>query len=233
MNLGEVKTTLRNIKFRVKKSLGHYPKVRVDVHNLPLEKLGSDYGGWIVLQNSLSATSIVYSFGIGYDFTFDAALIEKYGCHVYAFDPTENVLKWLGTQTIPANFHYKGIALYDNNETLTFYSNPQGHHFNHSKDAGEVYEVKVKAYTVATIMKDLQHKKVDLVKLDIEGSEYKVIDNFIATNFKPNQLLIEFHHFFTGNSATELAIEKLRDYGYKLFAISPSYTEYSFVYSAN
>ncbi|MFD1143392.1 FkbM family methyltransferase [Larkinella insperata] len=228
MNLNDVRTTLRNLEFSAKKRLGYFSKVAVDPTALPAEKVGSTYGSWYLLKKFLTPQSIVYSFGIGYDFTFGAALTERYGCHVYAFDPTENVLSWLDNQPLPEKFHYKGLALCDQDDTLTFYTNPERKHFNHAKD-DEVEEVQVQASTITTIMNDLAHQRVDRVNLDVEGSTYKVLDHFIETDFRPRQLLVELHHFFTGNGVTESSIQKVKEFGYKLFAISPSYTEFSFI----
>ncbi len=50
--------------------------IYTDVH-VPLEFHGSDYGGWAIAADSLSADSVVLSFGIGEDVTFDEAIIGK------------------------------------------------------------------------------------------------------------------------------------------------------------
>ena len=53
-----------------------------------LINIGSDYGGWITPMHLLNSTSICYCAGVGEDITFDLGLIERFGCHVFAFDPT-------------------------------------------------------------------------------------------------------------------------------------------------
>ena len=68
-------------------------------------------------------------------------------------------------------------------------------------------------------------------KIDIEGSEYSVIDDILKSNIDINQILIEFHDRFDGISKNETnyAIKKLNKHGYKIFKISDSNQEYSFV----
>lgn len=215
-----------------KKLFGFFPNATAD-KSFPVEIHGSPYGGWTILKNSLNESSVVYSFGIGYDLTFDISIINQYHCQVYAFDPTPKVMEWLKTQSLPSRLYCQEWAIYDKDGELKFFTTLDSWHFNHSSENGESIEVTVKGYAIKTIMDRLNHKMVDLIKLDIEGSEYQVIDNLMSIGLKPKQLLIEFHHFFDGkkgNIKTENAIRKLQDYGYVLFAISPGFTEYSFAW---
>ena len=53
-----------------------------------VERIGSDYGGCLVPRDFLTANSVCYCVGVGEDITFDLGLIDRFGCEVYAFDPT-------------------------------------------------------------------------------------------------------------------------------------------------
>lgn len=53
-----------------------------------LEKIGSSYGGWIVPIQLIKPDWIFYSAGVGEDITFALGIIERFSCHVFAFDPT-------------------------------------------------------------------------------------------------------------------------------------------------
>jgi hypothetical protein len=67
--------------------------------------------------------------------------------------------------------------------------------------------------------------------MDIEGMEYKVIDQLVMENFDIKQILVEFHHRFSGIGLrkTLLAVQKLRNSGFKLFHVSPWCEEYAFI----
>jgi hypothetical protein len=54
---------------------------------------GTKYGGFYVYPDRLCQESIIYSFGVGEDVSFDLELIEKYNCHVFAFDPTQKLYR--------------------------------------------------------------------------------------------------------------------------------------------
>lgn len=85
---------------------------------------------------------------------------------------------------------------------------------------------------LATIMKELRHSKLDVLKMDIEGSEYLVIKDIEMTDIRPKQLLIEFHHRFpnVGIDKTKESLKTLKNIGYKLFSVSESGEEFSFIY---
>ena len=87
---------------------------------------------------------------------------------------------------------------------------------------------------LTTIMSELKLVSIDLLKLDVEGAEYEVLDDMLASSIRPRQLLVEFHHRFekVGAAKTRESISKLRQAGYQLFAVSPRREEFSFILRA-
>jgi len=81
-------------------------------------------------------------------------------------------------------------------------------------------------------MKMLGHDKIDLLKLDVEGAEYQVIEDIGKTGVEITQLLVEFHtRFFKGEEGIKKrkrAIELLNRTGLKIFHVT-SRDEYSFI----
>ena len=51
--------------------------------------------------------------------------------------------------------------------------------------------------TLTSTMKQLGHDAIDLIKMDIEGSEYAVLDEICQKNIKVGQILVEYHHHFS------------------------------------
>ena len=199
------------------------------------EYLGSaEYGGWYIHPNILDKKSLIYSFGIGEDISFDLDLIKKFGCRVYAFDPTPKSLKWLEKQKLPPEFFYYdyGIGNYDGQAKFFPPKNPK--HVSHSmipKNNSKNKPIKVQVYKLQSILNKIGHQEIDLLKMDIEGAEYKVLENILKSKIKIRQILVEFHHRFPRVSPmqTKNIIKKLNNYGYKIFAVSPSREEYSFI----
>ena len=82
-------------------------------------------------------------------------------------------------------------------------------------------------------MAELGHDKLDILKMDIEGAEYDVIDSLVVSGIRPRQMLVEFNHRFggVGIGKSKNAIETLRQNGYQIYSVSDTGEEYSFVYA--
>ena len=80
-------------------------------------------------------------------------------------------------------------------------------------------------------MQELGHDHIHIVKMDIEGAEYDVIEDIYQSNVRPDQMLIEFHHRFpgVGTLKTRDAINKVRAMGYQLFSVSDTKEEFGFI----
>ena len=93
--------------------------------------------------------------------------------------------------------------------------------------------IKVEMKRLKTIMNELEHASIDVLKMDIEGSEYEVIDDMIESEIFPKQLLIEFHHRFKSIKAkkTKKYIEVLKKNKYQLFYVSSNGTDFGFIYN--
>lgn len=206
------------------------PKISLDIHK-PTEFHGSIYGGWTIISDSLSRDSIVYSVGIGNDITFDISVISKYGCEIFGYDPTPGIDTFLSNSSVPDNFLFRSIGLSSNNGTLKFFKPKVESHVSHQKfSSGNEEELIVPCETLDSIMKREDHSYIDLLKMDIEGFEYEVVEDFIGKGIYPKQLLIEYHHAVCGNDKTEKSIHLLKNAGYKLFYISDNFCEYSFFF---
>ena len=222
-----VKRAFRHIRYRL---LG----VGVDVR-LPLEVHGIDTGAWLLTPGELGPESIVYSFGIGRDITFELSLVKRFGCRVHCFDPTPASIEWVRNRQPPSAIvlHEYGLGASDG---MLAYHPPRRSGSTHytpvpryKKDRGEVREAPVRR--LSTIMAELGHDHVDLMKLDIEGGEYDAIDDLVKGRPVVRQLLVEFHHCYETIplASTVRAVHSLHTAGYRIFSISPRTYEISFI----
>ncbi|XP_064121825.1 uncharacterized protein LOC135226325, partial [Macrobrachium nipponense] len=127
------------------------------------------------------------SFGIGYDMSFEKALVQ-YGCKVTAFDPTSINL----TNTVhPGNIQAirLGLDARDHEFVQNFAD------LRHQKT--EQHQMSYRKYQ--SVIELLDYPDVDLLKIDIEGSEWKVFSQILSSPKSRNllknirQILLEVH----------------------------------------
>jgi FkbM family methyltransferase len=196
---------------------------------------GNSYGGFYVCPELLNENAIVYSFGIGEDISFDNAIIEKHSCKVFGFDPTPKSINWIINQKKRLNFEFFDFGLDSKSGFVEFYLPNNDEHVSGSilkqKNVSELKKVSVEMKSFVDITKKLGHNHIDVLKMDIEGSEYEVMDSILDSKLSINQILVEFHErFFTdGKDKTIEIIKKMKKNGYEIFAISDSFEEVSFI----
>jgi FkbM family methyltransferase len=198
-------------------------------------ELGSEYGGWSVDLSYLDAQSVIYSVGVGEDISFDLRLISAVGCDVYAFDPTPIAVEWMRRQDLPLELKFFEIGLAAQDNEIAFQIPPiEGRH-SYSRDAEtnakERGTVKCKVHKLSSIMSKLRHTAIDLIKMDIEGFEYEVLNNIMEEGIRPRFILVEFHHTHYGikRKQTATMVARLREYEYKIYWVSDVGFEYGFV----
>lgn len=195
--------------------------------------LGNDNASWCICTTGLSEESVVYSFGVGTDISFDLEMIRRFGVHVHAFDPTPRAVAWVRCQAPPERFVFHDYGVSDHDGNAVFHPPENASFVSYSIFSRGSSEAVVEApvYRLATIMKTLGHEKIDVLKMDIEGAEYDVLSNFLASDVSVRQLLVEFHHSWkgVGLQRTREAIRSLNRAGYCVFYVSPRGGEYSFL----
>lgn len=211
-----------SVKHTIKMAIRQYRESyqpRID-KTCAVQFIGTDYGGAPVCVDHLKAGDVVYSFGVGEDISFDRVLIEQYGVELYAFDPTPRSVNWVKSQNIPSAFHFFDYGIAAEDGTLTLYSPIDPSHVSYSvveKDStAEAFQAPVKR--LKTIMAELGHTQVAIVKLDIEGAEFDVVADIARSKLNIAQLIIEFHHRFPGLDIkqTRQSVDLLRANGYRV-----------------
>lgn len=223
------------IKKAIKHLIGRDLWIRTNA-NLTTRFHGSHYGGWAVVEGSVNVESVIYSFGIGEDASFDLSLIEETDCTVHGFDPTPKSLAWVERNVRENRFVMHPWALGSEDGMLTLWLPDNPDHVsaslvsasNRSKGSFEAI-----CRSLGSVMKELGHKKVDVLKMDIEGAEYGVIDALCkdGTISKVSQLLVEFHHRLEGFTKAQTldAIRRLREKGFRIAWVSEVGHEVLFV----
>lgn len=204
-----------------------------------LKNIGSKYGGWVVPKKLFNENSICYCVGCGEDISFDLGLMQLFGCDVYGFDPTPRAIHYVRSNTADnPNYHFYDIGLWDKEDTLEFFAPKNPSHVSHSllnlQKTGS--HILVKVDRLSHVMQNLGHERLDLLKIDIEGAEYKVIESIIADEVEVQVLCVEYDEYFNSLDADYKAriqdsMKLLIDNGY-LLVFTQGNGNYTFVKSS-
>ena len=184
-----------------------------------LVRLGTDYGGWVIPANcGLTGASVCYLAGAGEDISFDCELASRFHCNVRIVDPTPRALQHFEQlqrgvkegRRFPVNnsetefyritaadldrLTFLPVGLADCDGELKFYMPKDPAHVSCStvnlQKTAQYFTAP--CHRLSTLMARMGDRKVDLVKMDIEGAEYAVIRDLLTCGVLPRILLIEF-----------------------------------------
>ena len=186
-------------------------------------RYGTEYGGFYIPEDYIKEGSIVYSFGIGEDLSFSEAVINAGGI-VYAFDPTPKAVKYTKNHRLftHSNFHFFPYGLSDTDGDECMYLPIRNDWVSASVIQHESVDdkncIKVNMRTIRTIMNQFGHKQIDVLKMDIEGSEFKVVKDLMDPNLEAinvKLVCMETHErFFESKKCIDDLYELMRNRGF-------------------
>lgn len=145
-------------------------------------------------ERAINAGGCAYCAGVGNDVTFDIALIDRYDCEVWAFDPTPQVIDAVTHWCTPDRWHFEPIGLWDQMGVIRFHVPVLPDQGSLSATNAQRTETFIEAWaeTLPGIMRRLGHDRLDILKLDIEGAEGRVLESMLLSGILPTVLCVEF-----------------------------------------
>jgi FkbM family methyltransferase len=177
---------------------------------------------WMICPRNLNAQSVVYSGGVGHDVTFEHELVRRFGCNVMLFDPSPTGLETMAKaeNQIP-QFKFQPVALAGRCGTLKFTPPQNPEEGSWFAQSGKTATLEVPCKNLSTLMRENGHEHIDLLKIDIEGAEYEVLEDLLRHRLRVKQIAVEFHHGMLPGirrSQSVRLIIRLLTAGYKLLA---------------
>ncbi len=223
-----------------------------------------EYGAWKLCEtglllaskkaNTTQGMALVYSFGLGTDTSFDEDMIRRYGAIVHGFDPTPGALKHARSRAayLPdCFFALHPFGLNDKDGEIKLYPPANPNHISHNQvPRAGARPVAATLLRLATIMHLLGHTHIHILKIDVEGAEFGVLDSLLSLGeggeahasqassagggeLPFDQLCVEYHPSIhpggqaAGAAAMKRITRELRARGFSLVA-SNSANEYSY-----
>jgi FkbM family methyltransferase len=193
--------------------------------------------GWLLCHQRVPRGAHAFGLGVGRNIDFELGLIRDYDVIVDTFDPTPSSTEWLQSLKLPGGLRHHpwavvatdGPVRLEQRKAARSGGAPMLSVVGSGRSGAE--SVAAEGYRLSSILARLNCGVPDLLRMDIEGAEYAVLDDMLASGFLPRQLLVEFHHRFPqiGLAATRRAIVNLRAAGYRIAAVSDTGREVTFL----
>jgi FkbM family methyltransferase len=168
---------------------------------------------WTIATRTLHPGAVVYSGGVGEDITFEQTLIQNFGVRIHIFDPSPVAPGTIAAANLDAlMFKPLGLAA----TPSARFSVGGGADSKVWFKAGVGQEIP--CTNIAQEMAENGHDAIDLLKIDIEGFEYEVLEGCLENQIPIKQICVEFHDFFPEipKTRTKNLIRLLESKGYQL-----------------
>lgn len=160
-----------------------------------LIRIGKDNdGGYLICENSIKDSSCLVSFGISDDYSFEEDFRNRNNNKVLAFDPTVTN-KFFLKKIIISLIQFKFNLFYNNFfnylKFKKFFNNKENFFFK--KKIGKGGSIFLSYMTIDDIIKLTEKESQIFFKIDIEGSEYRILNDLIKYSNITSGIVIEFH----------------------------------------
>lgn len=174
------------------------------------ERLGTKYGGWWVFAPAIGKDPLLIDCGLGRDISFPRTFLQRFGGSVIGVDPSPAAIEYCRSHC-PAGMQLRQEAFWtEAGRTLSFHlprpleqlpkgaDGVSGSLLSSHSYAGKA-ALAVRTTSFEEILESAGRMECAVLKLDIEGAEYEVLDTLCATGEirRAGQVLIEFHHHCT------------------------------------
>jgi FkbM family methyltransferase len=239
--MGFVRRVFLRLKRELFVRLGIDPVTLRRIESRPdLVRLGNRNADWTVPKNQIHPGSIVYCAGCGEDISFDLELVARFKCQVHGFDPTPRAIAHVAqVASHEALYHFHPLGLWKERQTMRFFAPKDPAHVSHSilnvQGTDDFFEAGVAR--VSELQRELGHETLDLLKLDVEGAEYTVLETLLEDGNLPRILCVEFDEYFHPLDGDYLErirsmISRLIERGYQLVYTSGN-ANYTLVLRSN
>jgi FkbM family methyltransferase len=171
----------------------------------------------------LNENSVVFDVG-GYEGNWTSDVYSMYNCKIYIFEPVPDFADKIKKRFARnKNIFVNGFGLSDKTQTAEIaLSSDSSSTINKNSEK----KAQISLVDVMEFINQNKIPKIDLIKINIEGGEYALLNRLIDSDYIKNidNILVQFHDFFPGAKAE---MEKIRN---SLAATHEPVYQYEFVW---
>lgn len=144
------------------------------------------------IDYDLSSDSVVLDVG-GYEGQWASDIVARYGCRIHVFEPVRQYASQIARRferNPLVTVHPFGLSVRDERVHASLAGDSTSHIRSRSDE-----DIMIELRGADTVFRDLGLEQVDLIKLNIEGAEYTLLDHLIETGLihRIVDLQVQFH----------------------------------------
>jgi FkbM family methyltransferase len=166
--------------------------VRPLSRKVPIVVLG-EADQWGIARHSIGPNSFIVSAGVGHSISFEEAIVASFGAQIILLDPSPTGTATLKAKPVSRNIKFleKGLA---KEPGRVLFGLPDKAAEGSFRKGSEGDSISFECTSLPVLMKENGKAAVDLLKMDIEGFEYEVVDCILENDIDVKQICVEIHH---------------------------------------
>ena len=183
-------------------------------------RLGSLHdGGYVAPVAALRNSVSVVSLGLKDDWSFEQAVVKRQpGAVVHSYDPTVNLASMLASLRLGLRslVTFRDLTLWGRSKVIaSYFSFFRGERRRHYREWVKSASAPEDSTSISEVLNRIDKNLDVLLKVDIEGDEYGVLDDFLANPRAHNivGIFVEYHDLDTRwQDFVDLQTRLLKDY---------------------
>lgn len=199
-------------------------------------------GNYLLHKDLINENSIIYTFGVGESISFEEMLSNRFKSKVFCYDPTSLAVNYMKKKKYDKNLiFFKDYGIWNEDTKVKFFHQSENDLNNTGGSITNLFETEsfdlLQCYKLKTLMDQNKHSKIDVLKLDIEGAAFEVLDNLIIDKIFPKQIVVEFEYseddkiedekFNIWSNKLKKLVERMKNINYKCYYL-PRYSHHPF-----
>ena len=177
-----------------------------------VQRIGDKDSGWVM--NANPTPRICYCAGVGKGISFELELAKITPRPVLVFDPSPTGIATI-ERSDTTNLTFFPVGLAAQSGTIEFSLPKDPGEGSYSIACDGIDKVSFECWDVPTIMARNGDRSIDLLKMDIEGFEYDILDRLLDQRIPVRQICVEFHPWLKPGRTRKL-IRRLHKAGYRI-----------------
>ena len=181
--------------------------VKNELHALDDIKI-VNIGNYLLHKDLINENSIIYTFGVGESISFEEIISNTFKSKVFCYDPTSLAVNYMKKKNYDKNLiYFKNYGIWKEDTKVKFFHQSKNNLHNTGGSITNLFENEsfdlLQCYKLKTLMDQNKHSKIDVLKIDIEGAAFEVMNDMINDEIFPKQIVVEFEY-----SEDDLIVDK-------------------------